>query len=1690
MKKIISIIIILSFYTVNSLYSQEAYYELDITGHVGYAGKCGSRGIQSIELEYESGPDIYFVPGRKYHKRDIKTPTVRFYESDKINRIHFTTNRRGSEPRCRSKRRSFYVKLINDETCTNFTFDFQDFPSAVGLGNAMIDPVSSDSRVSGNANILIKPIVKLKQPGVDNNFGSEDFLNIPAIRGINDRYFNWEFAFSPGGPYKSLPSYTSQKNFLRVKGKDFLDPVRDHGKTIYFRVNTSCNNSVSNTISYRFFRSAPYIISSKPIETSCYDLEDGGVILKFNRALSTGELLSITSTNSNFPGKYVNLTKASFDRNNSILIKGLKEGRYPIQILGFYRRFNTFVEGVKYTKNAIIKKPAPVEFSLSKIDVFCHGGQDGTIKIKAKGGQNRERYKYLLKKEGDRSPIKDSDWILFTNRGRFPKYEATHVIRGVNKGNYDIQIKDANGCIAKKVIRDTRGTIIGLRGEEKKRIEIKEPKKPLKVDFVFKKEPTGFGFSDGEITAHITGGTPLTNRKYNYTWKYEKNGFVKTWTSFVDEIVPGEEGWFLTLKNGIDGNYSLTVTDANYNIATNKESCTIVKAINKLIEPEKLSIVLRQTEVISCNATNTFGNVSNDGELRVEAKGGVIFSPLIDGKYKYKYIWKKKDISGNYQIILGENKPVLTNLDAGEYAVNIEDANKVVVGTYVNNVLVKVKDAIHNLKEPDLLKITYKKQDVFCYKGIDGSIDVSITGGTGNYTVLWSTKETTEDISNLSAGTYIIKVIDKKGCEAQKTIKIDEPKAPLKIAYKFFEPTFSGATNGWVEATITGGTPLATNEYNFIWKDSKGNDLKSKVTSLVATDKYVLTLNGIGKDIYKLLIQDKNYSAAIDKGNCTIIKSEYSIDDPEPLIAKVNVKKNISCNSKNIGNEYSDGEIEIIVTGGVRLQPKDNKGLPYYYTWKKEITPGVWNILTAQTTNIARGLNEGNYSVNIKDSNGIVLGEYKNNILTVPKDIKQEIKEPEALKLTFKKQDVYCYEGNDAWINVSVQGGAKPYIIEWDTGSNVSTISDLYEGVYEVKVTDKNGCEIKESVKINQPKNPIEINYIEFSTPIKGKESNGSITAIVTGGTAFLDKSYTYYWQNEKGDILNYKTVTSSIGGNFKIKLNNIPKGKYVLTIEDANYTKATTKKGCTFIEKEFILYDPIEAVITVETPISCNQNNTFYNPFSDGSLKVKVTGGLPFSTGKPYKYFWKKENDLGIYEDLVINNKMISNVSEGNYAINVEDSRGLVIGEYKNLNLVRTIDKLFTFNEPDLLEVSLKSTEISCDLGNNGTATVTISGGIKPYFVEWSNGNTGVTATNLVAGNYVVFVTDARGCKATGNISLTPPGGLKVDIITEKAPTCFKGDDGIIKLNISGGTAPYIYSWNTGETTPTISNLKEGKYIFSLIDGKGCKTFLEIELKDPQKLSIDLGEDKTICNNQSYSLDGSIEDTKATYVWFSDNGFTSTNSKITIKEGGTYTVTATSSNGCTATDSVIIFKNNNDIDADFLMSSQGYVNEEIVIFNVSNPISESFEWVLPKEAIIVEDKGNSIIVKLSKEATYEIGLRSKQGDCSQELFKPIVIEEFKNLSSSGDASSPFIESFTISPNPNSGIFSTNVKLVEPSEISIRIFNMQGEFMIKHNTSDILEEHKSAFNIKLSSGTYIVVLETAKETRVKRMIVN
>lgn len=740
------------------------------------------------------------------------------------------------------------------------------------------------------------------------------------------------------------------------------------------------------------------------------------------------------------------------------------------------------------------------------------------------------------------------------------------------------------------------------------------------------------------------------------------------------------------------------------------------------------------------------------------------------------------------------------------------------------------------------------------------------------------------------------------------------------------------------------------------------------------------------------------------------------------------------------------------------------------------------------------------------------------------------ISKPALVDFSLSKVDVWCHGGNDGSITINATGGnlldatadGARYYYSVNNGNwlpfsaeTTHVLSNLLPGTYTIKVRDYKGCNARtpqETDKvltetIIQPTLPVSLTYTQIVEPTFFGGTNGRLVVVIKGGTRFADNSYLYEWRNSTGILQTNITPFYDAGSaSYYLTLNGIPSDTYTLTVKDKNFNSATNQVGCTVFNSTQFLGQPEPIVVTlnITKSISCNVTNPFgnetdFNPTDgqrdesqDGIIQATVTGGVAFTgfenNGLPYKFYWKKQQTNGTWINWNDNDATAENVSHGNYSLNVEDKNGIRLGVYVNNLLSQETPKTQFIQQPDKLELNFQKGDISCSSGNNGWVKAIPTGGTAPYLYEWTTGDTSEQINNLIANNYFVKVTDGKGCIVQGSITVQQPNGVDItETITN--PTCDNGNDGSVVINITGGTQPFTYSWSSGQSTRDISNLTAGNYRFTLVDAQGCTYFKDIVLTNPAPILVDLGNDRTLCNSQSLDLDISINDALAQYVWTSDNGFTSSSPTVSLTNSGTYNAKIISSKGCVAQDDIIIKTSNVNISSEFFLSSQAYLNEEVVLVNASNPLGQNTVWQIPNNVIIVSQTENYIILKFPTIGSYSISLKQTQGDCYA-LYSKIINVEPKTINSNiGNTSNPFISEFSVTPNPSNGNFNALVKLEESSPIKLRLYALNGQLPLIEKSETGQKNYVVNFNINLAAGTYALILETAKQTLVKKIII-
>uniref|UniRef100_UPI0025D4D18C T9SS type A sorting domain-containing protein n=1 Tax=uncultured Chryseobacterium sp. TaxID=259322 RepID=UPI0025D4D18C len=210
--------------------------------------------------------------------------------------------------------------------------------------------------------------------------------------------------------------------------------------------------------------------------------------------------------------------------------------------------------------------------------------------------------------------------------------------------------------------------------------------------------------------------------------------------------------------------------------------------------------------------------------------------------------------------------------------------------------------------------------------------------------------------------------------------------------------------------------------------------------------------------------------------------------------------------------------------------------------------------------------------------------------------------------------------------------------------------------------------------------------------------------------------------------------------------------------------------------------------------------------------------------------------------------------------------------------------------------------TNVACNGASNGAINLTPAGGTAPYTFNWGGGITTEDRTGLAAGTYTVIITDANGCTATVNATVTQPASAVSGTTVVTNVACNGASNGAINLTPAGGTAPYTFNWDSGITTEDRTGLAAGTYTVIITDANGCTATVNATVTQPTVLSASTSQTNIACNGGStgtatISVAGGTA--PYTYSWSPSGGTGATASGLSA---GTYTVNVTDANGCTLT--------------------------------------------------------------------------------------------------------------------------------------------------------------------------------------------
>ncbi|MGZ4058436.1 MAG: hypothetical protein ACXVPU_05390, partial [Bacteroidia bacterium] len=746
----------------------------------------------------------------------------------------------------------------------------------------------------------------------------------------------------------------------------------------------------------------------------------------------------------------------------------------------------------------------------------------------------------------------------------------------------------------------------------------------------------------------------------------------------------------------------------------------------------------------------------------------------------------------------GATTPSIAGLCAGSYTVTVKD-DSLCVGT-----------ATVTITSPPPIVIIPVSTNISCFGACDGTAGVGpVSGGVPPYTYTWTPAVSVgPSASGLCPGAYSVVVKDANGCTANAAFNITQP-ATLTVVATGVNVTCFGVCNGSVTATVSGGT----SPFTYTWTPGPGSVTTASVTN---------TLSSQCAGVYTINVTDSH--------GCTA-SANITITEPPVLLANA-VGTNVLCNGA------CNGTITSTPTGG-------NPGYTYAWTGPAGFTA---------TTATISGLCPGTYNVTVTDTKGCT--SFQSVVITQPPVI--------TTGLTFT--NVSCNGACNGTATSSPSGGVGGYTFSW-TGpagftATTAAISGLCPGVYNVVVTDANGCTKPGSVTITQP-NVLAVSIVATALSCNG-DCNATATATITGGIP----PYTIDW------------LPGSPVGDGTTTISSLCAGTYTINVTDAN--------GC-----------PATATVTITQPTALNLTGATTNiscfGLCNGSAAAIGGGGTP-----AYSYSWAPGGQT---------TSSISAQCAGSYTVTLTDSK-----------LCTKKDTLVIIEPAQLLGNPSVVTNISCAgvVPCDGSATSAATGGTGAYIYDWTPGSPAgdgtPTVTGLCAGTYNLIVTDANLCTSTMPVTITQPAVLSAPITgsTSSCNIC----NGTATVTPAGGTPPYSYLWAPGgQTTPTAIGLCPNvTYTVTVTDSHGCTATGTVTILQTIIINITTSNSTLSCFGACDGVataNASGGTIPYSYIWTGPmcggpTGIVSLTQTAVGLGAGTYTVSVSDAAGCFNTDTVV----------------------------------------------------------------------------------------------------------------------------------------------------------------------------------------
>jgi hypothetical protein len=904
---------------------------------------------------------------------------------------------------------------------------------------------------------------------------------------------------------------------------------------------------------------------------------------------------------------------------------------------------------------------------------------------------------------------------------------------------------------------------------------------------------------------------------------------------------------------------------------------TIYVVSPEFIEPAQLIATMIIDQLVDCTP--------GTGALSVDIQGGtIIFNP------GYSTLWRRSngDTLNPLNQPGGSYETSFANLTADTYSVEVTDEAGCVVNT--------------SIYLPSLC--LFVDQDISCNGANDGTIQASssLTGSLTYNIDNGAFGNTTGLFLNLTPNLHTVCVSNDGGITSYcATAFISEPD-PLTATIIVDQTVSCLGNDGQLSVDVQGGT-ANLQSYLTVWTNSNGDTINDQMV-----DNFALTISNLVPDTYSVRLEDDN--------SCTLTVSGVLGLTP-PIVVTANANP-ILCNGGStvisasstggtgtvtfaIGStplpaSFSAGTYTITgtdalgCTGTTSITLADPAQLSIslsidelagctntdYGTLRVTVNTGVpmFNIdwFNSSNANIGSGTTSSFATLG-----GLTAGNYA--VLVTDANgctVTQSISLPNLC--LFHDQEISCFGSNDGTVQASSSlTGTLLFGIDGGALNNASGLFlNLTPGTHTICVTNDGGITSYCDTVIMIEPLPLSATFVVDQT-VSCLGNDGQLTIVPAGGTAEL-QPYLTVWTNSNGDTLN-----DQINDNFATTLSGLASDTYTVRIEDDN--------SCVLTVSGVLGLTPALVVNASASPILCNGGSTTVSATSTGG-----TGTVTYAIGAT---------------------PLPASFTGGTYTVTATDAIGC------------TATTAITLVDPASIGLTLVADSIAgCSVSDLGGLTVSISGGITPYSVNWfnsSNTNIGSTSTSSTASigglgvdGYYVIVTDAGGCSAS--VSYNMPS---LCLFHDQEISCFGANDGTVQASTSL-TGTLLYGIDGGalnNASGLFLNLTPGVHTICVTNDGGVTTFCDtVIMIEPLPLSATFVVDQTVsCLGNDGQLTivptgGTAELQPYLTVWTNSNGDTlndqiNDNFATTLSglAAGTYTVRIEDDNSCTLTVSGVL---------------------------------------------------------------------------------------------------------------------------------------------------------------------------------------